>query len=102
MRFTRNNIFSRVGLPYCPPFSCVLSQTIMTDQAMFLDDFEDSEVLLDFVEEGDVPVLGVACCFMHRNLNRVVGYFEATVNMYSPGEFQSQFRLSQGSFEQLW
>ena len=74
----------------------------MADEVLLLHEFEDSEVLLDFLEEEeDFPILGAACCFMRRNLNRVAGYFEATVNMYSRGEFQSHFRLSRGSFEQL-
>ena len=84
------------------PFSRVLFPTIMADEVLLLHEFEDSEVLLDLLEEEeDFPILGAACCFMRRNLNRVAGYFEATVNMYSPGEFQSHFRLSRGSFEQL-
>ena len=38
---------------------------------------------------------------MHGNLNRVVDYFELTVNIYSPGEFQSHFNRAQRSCEQL-
>ena len=80
------------------------SATIMADKALLLDESDDYEVLLDFLEEeDDFPVLGAACCFTRRNLNRVVDCFEVTViiNMYSPGEFQSHFRLSRRSFEQL-
>ena len=39
---------------------------------------------------------------MRGNLNRVVDYFEVTVNIYSPGEFQSHFRLTRRSCEQLY
>ena len=38
---------------------------------------------------------------MRGNLNRVVDYFEVTVNIYSPGEFQSDFNRAQRSCEQL-
>ena len=38
---------------------------------------------------------------MRGNLNRVVDYFEETVNIYSPGEFQSHFNRAQRSCEQL-
>ena len=38
---------------------------------------------------------------MRRNLNRVVGYFEATIPTYSPSEFQIHFRLARASFEML-
>lgn len=67
----------------------------MADEALLLDESDDYEVLLDFLEEDDdLPVLDAACCFMHRNLKRVVDYFEVTVNIYSPGEFQGHFRLT--------
>ena len=73
----------------------------MADEALLLPKSDDYEVLLDFLEDDDLPVLGAACCFMRRNLNRVVDYFEVTVNSYSPGEFQSHFRLTRTSCEQL-
>ena len=54
------------------------SATIMADKALLLDESDDYEVLLDFLEEEyDFPVLGGACCFTRRNINRVVDCFEA-------------------------
>ena len=38
---------------------------------------------------------------MHGNLNWVVDYLEVTVNIYSPGEFQSHFGLTRRSCEQF-
>ena len=41
---------------------------------------EESEVVNELLEEcDDLSVLGAASCFMWRDLNRVLGYFEATV-----------------------
>ena len=76
----------------------------MTDEASLLDESDDYEVLLGFSEEDDTFQFWVqlfAFCFVRRNLNRVVDYFEVTVNIYSPGEFQSHFRLTRRSCEQL-
>ena len=63
---------------------------------------EESKVVNELLEEcDDLSVLGVASCFMRRDLNRVLGYFEATVPQYRLSEFQSHFRPTRGTFEQL-
>ena len=63
---------------------------------------EECEVVNELLEECDyLSVLGAASCFTRRDLNRVLGYFEATVPQYSLSEFQSHFTLTCGAFEQL-
>ena len=52
-------------------------------------------------ESDDLLLLGATSIFMRRDLNRVLGYFEATVPLYSLCEFQSHFRLTRATFEAL-
>lgn len=69
---------------------------------LFGEDSEESEILNELVEESDdLLLLGAASSFMPRDLNRVLGYFEATVTLYSLCEFQSHFRLTRATFEEL-
>lgn len=76
----------------------------MEDLSVLLlgEDSEESEILNELVEESDdLLLLGAASCFMRRDLNRVLGYFEATVPQYELSEFQSHFRLTRATFEEL-
>ena len=69
---------------------------------LFGEDSEESEILYDLVEESDdLLLLGATSIFMGRDLNGVLGYFEATVPLYSLCEFQSHFRLTRATFEAL-
>ena len=69
---------------------------------LFGEDSEESKILYDLVEESDdLLLLGATSIFMRRDLNRVLGYFEATVPLYSLCEFQSHFRLTRATFEAL-
>ena len=69
---------------------------------LLCEGFEESEVINELLEEcDDLSVLGPASCLMQRDLNCVLGYFEATVAQYSLSEFQSHFTLTCGAFEQL-
>ena len=53
------------------------------------------------MEESDALVLlGATSSFMRRDLNRVLGYFEATVPLYSLWEFQSHLRLTRVTIEE--
>ena len=66
------------------------------------EDSEESEILHELVEEpNDLLLSGAASCFMRRDLNRVLSYFEATVQLYRLSEFQSHFRLTRATFEEL-
>ena len=69
---------------------------------LFGEDCEESEILCQLLEESDdVLLLGATSSLMRRDLNRVLGYFEATVLLYSLCEFQSHFRLTLATFEEL-
>ena len=69
---------------------------------LYGEDSEESEILYEFLEESDdLLLLGATSIFMRRDLNRVLGYFEATVPLYSLCEFQSHFRLTRATFEEL-
>ena len=69
---------------------------------LFGEDSEESEILYELVEESDDLLLfGATSIFMRRVLNRVLGYFEATVPLYNLCEFQSHFRLTRATFEEL-
>ena len=76
----------------------------MEDLSVLLlgEDSEESEIPNELVEESDdLLLLGAACCFMRRDLNRALGYFEATVPLYRLSEFQSHFRLTRATFKEL-
>ena len=52
-------------------------------------------------ESNDLLLLGAASCFMRRDLNCVLSYFEATVPMYGLSESQSYFRLTIATFKEF-
>ena len=69
---------------------------------LFSEDSEESEILYELVEDSDdLLLLAATSIFMRRDLNRVLGYFEATVPLYSLCEFQSHFILTRATFEEL-
>ena len=51
--------------------------------------------------EHDLTLLAVVSSFMRISLNRVNGYFEATIPAYLSGEFKNHFRMTRQTCELL-
>ena len=63
---------------------------------------DDVNVINDIIEDDDdIVVFSAASCFMRRNLTRIAGYFEQTVQRYLPDEFKHHFRVTKETFETL-
>ena len=63
------------------------------------DDVELNYSVID--SEDDLILLAAVSSFMRRSLNRVNGFFEATIPAYLPGEFKSHFRMTRQTCELL-
>ena len=56
---------------------------------------DDAELNYSVIDsEHDLILLAAVSSFMRRSLNRVNGYFEATIPTYLSGEFKSHFRMT--------
>ena len=66
-----------------------------------LESFDDSEVNTNDVlsEDDDIIFFSVASCYMRRNLNRVIEYFENTIPAYFSDEFKGNFRMTRETCE---
>ena len=63
---------------------------------------DDAELNYSVLEsEDDLILLAAVSSFMRRSLNRVNGYFEATIPAYLSGEFKSHFRRTRQTCELL-
>ena len=63
---------------------------------------DDAELNYSVIySEDDLILLAAVSSFMRRNLNRVNGYFEATISAYLSEEFESHFRMTRQTCELL-
>ena len=65
-----------------------------------LMDFDDDLEIEELNEEEDtIEIFSAVSSFMRRDLNRIEGFYEATIPAYTPSEFQSHFRMTKTTFE---
>ena len=63
---------------------------------------DDAELNYSVIDsEHDLTLLATVSSFMWRSLNRVNGYFEATIPAYLSGEFKSHFRMTRQTCESV-
>ena len=77
----------------------------MAAEMMILNELADASIdedlLLDYEDDGEFHLIAAIVTFMKRDLQRVVGFYEAVVPSYSIDEFRSHFRMTKNTFEVL-